>query len=97
MLRWGTALCMAAAVASAEARQQTPQRAPGMTHEGVRAVLVDVVVRDKRGQPVRDLSASDFEVTEDGVAQTIGSFTPVASTAQAAPAQRLPGRGTGAR
>ena len=75
-VRWGTVVCLAAAVASSEARQQAPRRA-GVTHEGVRAVLVDIVVRDKRGQPVRDLSPSDFELTEDGVPQTIGSFTPV--------------------
>ena len=37
-------------------------------NEGVTAVLVDVVVRDRRGQPVRDLTAADFEVLEDGVA-----------------------------
>jgi VWFA-related protein len=42
---------------------------------GVTAVLVDVVVRDKRGQPVRDMQPSDFQVLEDGVPQTIGSFT----------------------
>ena len=42
------------------ARQQPPQRATGVTREGVRAVLVDVVVRDKRGQPVRDLDAGRF-------------------------------------
>ncbi len=76
-VRWGTVLWLAAAVASSEARQQAQQRAPGVIHEGVRAVLVDIVVRDKRGQPVRDLSQSDFELTEDGVPQTIGSFTPV--------------------
>ena len=35
---------------------------------GVTAVLVDVVVRDKHGLPVRDLQQSDFEVLEDGVA-----------------------------
>jgi hypothetical protein len=29
--------------------QPTPQRAPGVLKEGVRAVLVDVVVRDRRG------------------------------------------------
>ena len=27
--------------------------------------------------PVRDLTQADFEVLEDGVPQTIGSFTPV--------------------
>ena len=70
-------VCLAAALANGEARQQQPQRAPGALQEGVTAVLVDIVVRDKHGQPVRDLSESDFEVTEDGVPQKIGSFTPV--------------------
>src|SRR6188768_1409169 len=56
-------------------RAQEPQRAAGTVKEGVTAVLVDVVVRDKRGQPVRDLTEADFEVFEDGVAQKIGSFT----------------------
>ena len=40
-------------------------------------MLVDVVVRDRRGQPVKDLTQADFEILEDGVAQTIGSFTPI--------------------
>jgi VWFA-related protein len=56
---------------------QEPQRAVGTLKEGVTAVLVDVVVRDRRGQPVKDLTQADFEVLEDGVPQTIGSFTPI--------------------
>ena len=36
-------------------------------------VTVDVVVRDKRGRLVTDLHASDFLLSEDGVAQTIRS------------------------
>jgi VWFA-related protein len=39
------------------------------------AVLVDAVVRDKSGRPVLDLAKSDFEVSEDGVPQDVGSFT----------------------
>src|SRR2546427_7902904 len=39
------------------------------------AILVDVVVRDKRGRPVADLSETDFEVAEDGVPQKIDTFT----------------------
>lgn len=66
-------------------QQPTPPRA-GTVIEGVRAVLVDVVVRDRRGQPVRDLSQSDFEVLEDGVPQKIGSFAPVFGNAPPAPA-----------
>src|SRR5262249_2562441 len=41
------------------------------------AILVDVVVRDKSGRPSTDLSASDFEVFEDGASQRIDSFTRV--------------------
>ena len=41
------------------------------------AVLVDVVVRDKKGRPVTDLSAADFEVYEDGVRQKVDSFSRV--------------------
>jgi hypothetical protein len=62
-------------------------------------VLVDVVVWDKRGQPVRDLTLSDFEVLEDGVPQKIDSFTPVfAATPATAPATvraTPPAAGTG--
>ena len=43
---------------------RAPQRASGTLNEGVTAVLVDVVVRDKRGQPVRDLTQADFEVSK---------------------------------
>jgi VWFA-related protein len=70
--------------------QQSPQRASGTIGETVTAVVVDVVVRDRRGQPVRDLTQADFQVLEDGVPQTIGSFSGVfagaAETATAAPA-----------
>jgi VWFA-related protein len=71
------ALALAAVIAAQQAQPPAPQRAAGTLREGVSAVLVDVVVRDKRGQPVRDLTESDFEVLEDGVPQAIGSFMPV--------------------
>jgi len=41
------------------------------------AILVDVVVRDKKNHPVTDLSAADFQVAEDGIPQKIDSFTRV--------------------
>lgn len=37
-------------------------------------VLLDVVVRDKKGRIVRDLKQSDFEVFEDNVRQDVASF-----------------------
>ena len=41
------------------------------------AILVDVVVRDRRGRPVTDLTAADFQIAEDGVPQNVDSFTRV--------------------
>src|SRR5690348_7193862 len=37
-------------------------------------VRLDIVVKDKKGRPIKDLKASDFEVMEDGVAQKVESF-----------------------
>ena len=37
-------------------------------------VVLDVVVRDKKGRPVKDLAASDFEVYENGKKQEVESF-----------------------
>src|SRR5919205_3455958 len=79
-VRWsivaGLALLLTAAHGAPLAQEQ-PQRALGTLREGVTAVLVDVVVRDRRGQPVRDLTEADFEILEDGVPQKVGSFTPI--------------------
>jgi VWFA-related protein len=41
---------------------------------GTNEVVLDVVVRDKKGKPVKDLGGPDFEVFEDGVKQQIQSF-----------------------
>jgi VWFA-related protein len=40
-------------------------------------VEVDVVVTDKQGNVIRDLKKEDFQVLEDGKAQTITVFSPV--------------------
>ena len=37
-------------------------------------VRLDIVVKDKKGRPVKDLTANDFEVLEDGIPQKIASF-----------------------
>src|SRR3569623_99505 len=39
-----------------------------------RAVLVDVVVSDKNGNPVKGLKQSDFTVLEDGKPQSVAYF-----------------------
>ena len=39
-----------------------------MFRTGTTAVLLDIVVRDKKGRPVRDLRQDEITVLEDGVA-----------------------------
>ena len=40
----------------------------------VNLILVDVTVRDAKGQPIRNLTAADFEILENGKVQEIVSF-----------------------
>jgi VWFA-related protein len=62
---------------SAQSRAARQPAAPA--YESVTtAILVDVVVRDRQGRPVTDLTAQDFEISEDGQRQQVGSFTRVA-------------------
>ena len=58
--------------------QQNPDRIVISKDE----VPFDVVVRDKKGKLIRDLTTSDFEVYEDGVKQEITSFRFVSSAAE---------------
>ena len=54
---------------------QTRQPQAESFSAGTTAVLVDVVVRDRRGRPVTDLTADQFEIYEDAALQTLGSFS----------------------
>jgi VWFA-related protein len=56
------------------AYEQTPAQERPIFEVDTAAVLLDVVVRDKRNRALRDLAAGDFEVHEDGVRQEITSF-----------------------
>src|SRR5260221_1917312 len=69
------------AVALAQPQGATPQ--PPVFGAQTAAVVVDVVVRDKKGKLVRDLSAAEFTVLEDGAPQTVDSLR-VVDTAPAA-------------
>jgi VWFA-related protein len=57
---------------------QTPPPAPQgpkvTFHGAVNLILVDVTVRDKKGDPVEGLSQNDFEVLENGKVQEIVNF-----------------------
>src|SRR6202521_327294 len=69
--------------------QETASEIPSVTiRANTRLVVVDVVVTDRKGQPITGLKAQDFLVEENGKKQKIASFSPPAG-AQKAP-QPLP-------
>ncbi|HEX8147544.1 MAG TPA: VWA domain-containing protein [Pyrinomonadaceae bacterium] len=63
---------------------------------GTTEVLMDAVVKDKKGVLVKDLKASDFEVYEDGVRQEIRSFRLVSRPRGAAAEPGAAGKAEGA-
>jgi VWFA-related protein len=68
--------------------QESNSAVPSFTiRANTRLVLVDVVVRDKKGEPVTGLKAEDFTVEENGKKQKISVFVPpgIASRTAAAP------------
>jgi VWFA-related protein len=57
--------------------QQPLEEIPGITiRTNTRLVMVDAVVRDKKGQPVVGLKPEDFIVEENGKKQKVATFTP---------------------
>ncbi|HKB13048.1 MAG TPA: VWA domain-containing protein [Vicinamibacterales bacterium] len=80
------ALLVFFAAAGLTAGQNPPAQAPPQAQQQpqqptfrvrVDFVEVDVVVTDRQGNLVRDLKKEDFQVLEDGKAQTISTFTQV--------------------
>jgi VWFA-related protein len=69
-------LILSAGSVGAQAR---PQEKPPFRSES-ELVTVDVVVLDKRGEPVSDLTANDFIVTEEGRPQRVQFFQPVVAS-----------------
>jgi VWFA-related protein len=70
------ALLASAAAGAGQAQQSTPSQTPTFKIQ-VDYVDVDVLVTDKQGRFVRDLTRDDFEVFEDGKRQDIANFTVV--------------------
>ena len=52
--------------------QGTP--APPVFRTGVEAIQLDVTVTDRDGRPITDLTASDFDVLENGVRRDVTTF-----------------------
>jgi VWFA-related protein len=73
---------------------QDPPAQPPVFRTGTNLVRVDVMVTNRAGQPVRDLTAADFEVKENGQAQTVTSFKLVEASGQPTDDYSLPIRST---
>ena len=50
------------------------QKAPGVVQVTTHLVQVNVIVRDRHGQPVPDLTQDDFTITDEGEPQRISAF-----------------------
>src|SRR5271157_1859043 len=74
------ALSLLAGQVGAQNPPPSPAGAPPepMIHAAVDEVALDLVVRDKKGRLVKNLTAADVEIYEDGVRQQIRSFRLVA-------------------
>jgi VWFA-related protein len=81
------ALVAATATSTSPLAQQQPQPQP-VFRSRLNLVSVDVIVRDKSGAVVRNLTAADFDVREDGKAQEITNFNFEEITDKAVPALR---------
>ncbi len=73
------ALVVAVGALAALPLAQAPPQAPPPSQvptfrTGVNFVRVDVIVSDRRGQAITDLTGSDFDVSEDGKPQKIETF-----------------------
>jgi VWFA-related protein len=72
------AVLLAAFSYTQPAAQSAAQSSDGQSFtSATTAILVDVVVRNRKGQLVSDLSAADFDVAEDGIVQKVDTFTRV--------------------
>ena len=63
-----------AAPAAAQAPSQPPAASPPAFRTGTAVVLLDVVIRDKKGRPVPDVKPEEIEVYEDGTRQKVETF-----------------------
>jgi len=76
--------------------QQPPKQDPAQRPQqptfrtGINFVRVDVIVTDRNGAPVSNLTQADFEVQEDGKPQAIETFKLVEITGIPRPGDQLP-------
>jgi VWFA-related protein len=74
------------AVSMAPAQQPAPEAKPVTESVRVNVVNVEVYVTDNRGRPVTDLTATDFEIEEDGRPVALTNFVAARGPVSAKPA-----------
>jgi len=85
-LRLPLVALMLALVITPRGRAQSPAPAVDpIFRSGTASVLVDVVVKDRHGAPVVDLTPLDFEVLENGVKQPLEKFEFIKSSGGGGP------------
>src|SRR6266481_4779809 len=73
-LSLASVLLIAGALTAFSQTQSTEPQEPEKIVVERSEVVLDAVVRDKKGRPVTNLSANDFEIYEDAARQQIDSF-----------------------
>ena len=67
----------------------TPEKTQAVIQGGAEEVVLDVIVRDKHGKAVTDLTPQDFEITDNGTPHPVKSFRLVTGAESiSAPGQR---------
>jgi VWFA-related protein len=67
-------ICLVAAHWTAQAQQPVPPSGSVTLHAGTNEVLLDVVIRDKKGQRVTNLEPGELDIIDNGVSRKITSF-----------------------
>src|SRR5579864_2259012 len=83
LLAWLSLCVCACAFAGQEVAKAPASTPPTVIKAGTQEVLLDIVVRDKKGKPIRDLEAKDIEVYDEGARQKIVGFRMVTGNAAA--------------
>jgi VWFA-related protein len=79
------AAALALRLPGAAAQTPPPAGAPPTFASGTATVVLDVIVRDKRGRPVLDVQPGEVQVFEEGALQKVDSFKRVETEAAVGP------------
>ena len=70
----GAAVLSAPALLAQTPAPPAPEKTQAVMKGGAEEVVLDVIVRDKHGKAVTDLTPQDFEITDNGEKHAVKSF-----------------------